>query len=169
MLRIFAILFLAFTPSLGQAILFKSADVSQEQFQKAALQKNQKTYTDWYFDQRSDDLSEAHQQVQDFAHDLLKNILKPSPRQLEDWKYLRATIPLNNADIEILFLLAQKLNIKKELCRYLVLRPALDPKLASASGCREVSETFPAAILAKMNRRDLLLIDGLPFRKESSR
>lgn len=159
-----ALLMTTFTPENARALLFKTSEVSREQFQRTALEKNQKTYTEFSYDKWNDSGAEAHAQVQDFAHNLLGTTGTTTKRQIEDWNLLRATVSLNAADREILFLLAQKLNLRTEVCRHQLLKPPFSKERFVVASCG--SQSIPHGVLRKIQRRDLLIIDGIAFRQD---
>jgi len=157
--------FLLMTSS-AQAILFLAPNASQEKFQKYALQKNQQTYSQWYLDKTAKDESEAHPQILGFSQRALQENGPPSKQVLADWDSLRHMIDLNKADREVLFLLAEKLHIEKENCRYALLdqelfRKSENPDLGSA--CEKKSQAVSQKIRGQLGPRDLLIIDGMPF------
>ena len=160
------LLMLLALPVSANAALFKTAEVSQEQFQRSARASNQLTYTEWYLNQRNAETAEAHQQVQDYARELLETNGKISRRQIEDWNNLRASVALNLADLEILLLLAEKLDIPKEFCRYALLQPKLAAGIGAKVNCARHSEPFPKAVASKLNDRDLLVMDGIAYRAD---
>jgi hypothetical protein len=144
----------------AHAMVFKTDTANSANFQKWVLQKNQSTYTSWYLAKINGDESEAHPQVAEFAQNLLRAPGKINKRNFEDWAYLRNVIDLNHADREMLYLLAEKLDVTTEFCRYALL------EREKISKCLERAAPLPNSLRNLLEPRDLLLIDGKAFRKD---
>ncbi|MGZ3805715.1 MAG: hypothetical protein ACXVB4_15975 [Pseudobdellovibrionaceae bacterium] len=150
--------------STAVAVLFQAAEANSEEFQKYALRKNQQTYTQWTYENTIKKDIEAHSQVLEFSQHILKEgSLKQA---LSDWSLLLRSIDLNQADREIFSLLAEKLQWRKELCRYVLLDPELAPILESSSlvqKCQQQALPLPQFFLKQLLPEDSLVIDGKVF------
>jgi hypothetical protein len=153
----------------ASAILFMAPQASIEDFQKYVLLKNQQSYTQWYLEKSRHDESEAHPQVLEFSQKVLNENLPLSKQILEEWDYLRSVMDLNKADREILFVLADKVHLQRELCRYALLEPNLIQKVEIPNlleSCQKKAATLPSSVLAQLDERDLLVIDGAVLKRE---
>lgn len=149
------------------AVLFSAPGADLKGFQKASVQKNQQTYTQWLLENRSQSDVEAHPQVLDFSERALQS---GSTKQImNEWEVLRQSLQLNSADREILFLLAEKLKLTAEVCRYALLEPKLAEILenpALVNGCEQKGQMLSLVFLQKLKSDDLLMIEGKVFSKE---
>jgi hypothetical protein len=150
----------------AQAILFRAEGSAIEGFQRYALETNQQTYTQWFLQKNADSTAEAHPQVIEFSQRALQE--KSAKLFGKDWDRLRTSLDLNRADREVLTLLAEKLRLPQELCRYLTLEPELSELLASASSaahCQSLSQKNPLNFSHQLDSGELLVIDGKAFTK----
>ncbi len=148
------------------AVLFQSSMAASEEFHKYALQNNQQTYTQWFRDVIRNSTEEAHPQVLEFSQQALKE--GPSKQVLSDWDLLRHSIDLNKPDREVFTLLAEKLSLKKELCRYILLDTELANILESPSilqNCPQRAQPLPQHLDEQLEPTDLLVVDGKIFTK----
>jgi hypothetical protein len=160
MLQIRGLLMLLIFAALpARALVFKGPGASAEDFQKFVLQKNMQTYTQWAYERAGQDEREAHPQVTEFSQRVLRGLSKISKQDLEDWNYLRNVIDLNRADREIFFLLAEKMNVEKEYCRY-----ALLENTGRVLDCAAQAVPLPKAVTAQVGPREVLVIDGKAFK-----
>ncbi len=153
-------------PSTAKAILFQSPGSNSEEFQNHALGKNQLTYTQWVEKNLQEPATEPHPQVLEFSQRALQE--KSSKQLAADWKRIRLNIDLNRLDREILLLLAEKLHVTQELCRYLLLEPEMAELLknpAPSALCSSQAVALPESLLAHIDAHDLILIDGKGFTK----
>lgn len=152
--------------STAKAILFQAPDANPEAFQNYALEKNQPTYTKWVENKLATPAEEPHPQVLEFSQRALQE--KSSKQLAADWERVRLNIDLNRLDREVLLLLAEKLHMNQELCRYLLLEPdmaSLLEKPVPAGLCSSLAIAVPASLLAQINVHDLIVIDGKGFTK----
>lgn len=170
MLRKILPLFFAISWGLEQnlhAALFLAPGADLVGFQKQALQTNQQTYTQWFRESVSLNGIEAHAQVLEFSQRALQT---GSDKQiLTEWELLRQSLDLNAADREVLFLLAEKLKITKELCRLALLDKNLialleNPEIFRA--CPQKTQALSPSFLKQIRPEDLVVIDGKVFGKE---
>jgi len=156
----------AFTSLSGHALLFQAPSADSEAFQKYALTRNQQTYTQWVFKMSTEPAPEAHSQVLDFSQRALNE--KSIQQRALEWDRLRNSISLNRLDREILTLLAAKLNLAQELCRYILLEPELVALLETpnnAANCQRQAIPLPKRLSAQLDTNDVLVIDGVAFTK----
>ena len=152
--------------SASHGVLFRSSTAGSEEFQKYALKTNQQTYTQWIIRNAAAAEADVHSQVLDFSRRALNE--KVSKLLLTDWDRLRRTIELNKADREVLTLLAEKLQLRQELCRYLEIEPEIIPLLnnpEAAHTCQGLSQPLPETLSAQLEETDILLIDGKALSK----
>ncbi|RYZ80964.1 MAG: hypothetical protein EOP06_24350, partial [Proteobacteria bacterium] len=143
------------------AMLFQGPQASTAAFQKFAVARNQPTYTQWFLERFRNDEREPHVQVSEMAQRVLQGLAKLSKQDLQDWENVRSVIDLNEADREMLSLLAEQKEAPTERCRYRVLRSD-----RVSEGCQSRAVAVPAAITKKLGSRDLLVIDGVAFRAD---
>lgn len=150
----------------ARAILFQAPGAGSEDFQKYALERNQQTYTHWILRKPVDSALEAHPQVIEFSQRALQE--KSVKQRGLEWDRVRASIELNRMDREILTLLAEKLHLTQELCRYLLLEPEMTSLLENpqnAEACPRVAAPLPKNLPAQLETNDVLVIDGKAFTK----
>lgn len=151
----------------GAVFLAPGAD--PEGFQKYLQQSRQVSYTQEYLETLRKAVPEAHAEVLDFSQKALKEGKTES--LLGDWQTLRKHVDLNSADREVLALLAEKLQITKELCRYLLLDEdllgLLEAPATKLQECGKEALPLPQALREQAVRRgELWLIDGKVFLPE---
>ncbi|MBS1971402.1 MAG: hypothetical protein JSU04_13925 [Bdellovibrionales bacterium] len=152
--------------STAKAILFQAPGSNSEEFQNYALEKNQLTYAKWVETKLAIPAEEPHPQVLEFSQRALQE--KSSKQLATDWERVRLNIELNRLDREVLLLLAEKLHVTQELCRYLLLEPDLESLLEKpvpASLCSSLAVAVPASLLAQVDAHGLIVIDGKGFSK----
>lgn len=150
----------------AKAFLFLAPTADSEEFKKFALSRNQQTYTQWTLREQARSEGEAQSQVLDFSQSALKE--KISKQLTLDWQRLRQTLELNTSDRELLSLLAEKLNLPEELCRYLALEPNIAnllQKPESQSQCQTLLRPVPKALSDQLQADEALVIDGKAFTK----
>lgn len=147
----------------AKALVFAAPEANGESFQKFALTKNQQTYTQRMQQKLNDVSVEAHPQVLEFS----KSALATGPRSSlsVDWDRLRQSLDLNATDREILILLAEKLKMRKEVCRYLLLDSALAEILETPERFSDCNKEKALQSLRIPESADLLVIDGKAFGK----
>lgn len=166
LVKIFLILSLTAWNSTSHAVLFRAPTAGSEDFQKYALKTNQQTYTQSILRNAAPAEAEVHPQVLEFSQRALKE--KVSKQLMTDWNRLRQSIELNKADREMLTLLAENLQVRPELCRYLELEPEIIPLLNnpdSANNCQALAQPLPKTLPAQLEANDILLIDGKALAK----
>lgn len=161
-------IFLGFilSPHSAPAVLFLAPTADVEDFLKLAIQRNQQTYTQWVQENAKQRGLEAHTQVIEFS----QKALNSGSNELiqSDWLLLRQSIELNRADREVLVLLAEKLKLINEVCRYVLLEPDLSQLLEqteSLKSCKIKASGLPASFQAALHEGDILAIDGVFFSK----
>jgi hypothetical protein len=150
----------------ARAILFQAPSAGSEEFQRFALERNQQTYTHWVLQTSVDSAPEAHPQVLEFSQRALQE--RSAKQRALEWDRLRQSIELNRADREVLTLLAEKLNLAEESCRYLLLEPDLASLLQhsqSPESCERFAATTNKNLPAQLGTNDVLVIDGKAFTK----
>lgn len=152
----------------AEAFVFKTAGASQEAFNNFVLKNNQQTYTQWFYEKSQHDVQEPQPQIIEFSQRILRGPSKITKQDLEDWSSLRKVLNLQRADREVLLLLAERMQISLEYCRYLLLEPELTlaaESMLSRTECLQ-SHSLPvtASVIRKVGTRDLLLIDGKAFK-----
>lgn len=150
-----------FCASSSLALIFPHPAAMQNRFEKHVLQKNQITYSQWYLSNKSVDEEEVHPQVVAFSQHLLERENPKSPDSLLNWASLREAIPLNKPDREILLLLAEKIDLDSEYCRYLILEQ--QDTLTEQHKCLRRAIPLAKEIRNKLAPQDLLVIDGKVF------
>lgn len=145
----------------AKAVVFSAPDANTESFQKFALAENQQTYTQRMQQKINDSSVEAHPQVLEFSRTALATA---SPKTLlKEWERLRQSIELNATDREILVLLAEKLNLKKEVCRYLLLDSGLKEILPNPDKFESCHRDPSLHNLKPLADADILVIDGKAY------
>ncbi|WP_413288891.1 hypothetical protein [Bdellovibrio sp. HCB337] len=150
----------------AKAVIFSAPGADSMGLQKMAVQRNQQTYTQWMLEKISQSGAEAHAQVLDFSERALQN--STNKQILTEWELLRQNLELNSADRELLLLLAEKLKLSQELCRYTLLDPTLESLLEnpeSIRGCAQKAQAISLNFLRKLKDEDLVVIEGKVFSK----
>jgi hypothetical protein len=152
----------------AEALVFKTVGASQEAFNNFVLKSNQQTYTQWNYEKNQHDDREPQVQIIEFSQRVLGGSSKISKQDLEDWNSVRKVFNLQRADREVLLLLADRMQIPLEYCRYLLLEPELalsgDSKQTHTECLRSFSLPMAASVVRKVGPRDLLIIDGKAFK-----